>query len=271
MSNKEEMENAKQETALYTQTIGYDDIDLVSWEGRGANGRALGIIELTTRIPYAPGNVNNASTFNFPVRYESLGEIDPHWVVSSEPHPEVIKRSIAAAQHLEMLGCRAVMGNCGFFGNYQPFVAEELTVPFFGSSLMQIPLAQASLGKDQRVGVLTADGSQLKGSPALEYSGVTDPDRVVIYGVENEPEVSGNHLAVTGRLNLKKFEQDLVNVASQMMKENPDIGILILECTEFEVHAHVLQNLVRRPVWGFTTLAYWIFEGLVRKPYSGWM
>ena len=265
-----EMQNAKEKTALYTYSTGISELDLYSWEGRGANGRSLGIIELTTRIPYAPGNINNASTFNFPVRYESLGEIDPHWVVSSDPHPEVTKRSIAAAQKLEMLGCRAVLGNCGFFGNYQPFVAAELKIPFFGSSLMQIPMLLASMGSDQKVGVLTAD-SKLKDAPALEYCGVTDRSRVVVFGVENEPEVSGNHLAVTGKLNLERFEQDLVNRLSQMLKENPDIGAIVLECTEFEVHAKKLQEVARRPIWGFTTLAFWVQDGLVRKEYSGWM
>lgn len=265
-----EMQNSRQKTALYTYSTGYNDQDLYSWDGKGADGMSLGIIELSTRIPYAPGNINNASTFNFPVRYESLGEIDPHWVVSSEPHPEVIKRSIAAAKKLEMLGCRAVMGNCGFFANYQPMVSAELTVPFFGSSLLQIPMLLPTIRPDQKVGVLTAD-SKLKDAPALEYCGVTDRSRVVVYGVENEPEVSGNHLAVTGKLNLARFEQDLVNVLTRMMDENPDIGVVVLECTEFEVHAKKLQEVARRPMWGFTTLAYWIQEGLIRKSYSGWM
>jgi hypothetical protein len=266
-----EMQNSKQKTALYTRTTGYDDKEILTWDGRGADGMSLGIIELTVDIPFAPGNINNASTFNFPVRYESLGEIDPTWVVASEPHPEVIKRSIKAAQKLEMLGCRAVMGNCGFFGNYQPHVAAELSIPFFGSSLLQTPMPLASIRPDQKVGILTADGSKLKKAPALEYCGVTNLDRVVIYGVENEPEVKGNHLACTGRLNLVNFERDLVNVASQMMADNPDVGGVLLECSEFPVHAHVLQDVVRRPIWGFTTLAYWIHEGLIRQPYTGWM
>ena len=231
---------------------------------------SLGIVELTVNLAFAPGNINNASTFDFPVRYESLGKVDPMWVVAKEPHPEIIERSISAAKKLEQYGCRAVMGNCGFFGNYQPMVAKELKVPFFGSSLMQIPSVMASMGPDQKVGVLTADGSKLKVAPALEYSGVTDLDRVVIYGVENEPEAV-NILSTTGRLNLKNLERDLVNIAKKMMQENPDVGAIVLECSEFPVHAFAIQNATRVPVWGFTTMAYWIHSGLVRQPYTGWM
>lgn len=266
-----EMRKAKQETALYTCFTGYDDREVRSWATRGADGMSLGIVELTANIPFAPGNINNASTFDFPVRYESLGEIDPRWVVSADPHPEVIKRAVAAAKKLEMYGCRAILGNCGFFGNYQPNVAAELSVPFFGSSLLQIPMILPTLGPDEKIGVLTADGGALERAPALENCGVADRSRLVIYGVENEPEVSANHLGTTGVLSLTKMERDLVNVAKRMVEEHPEVGAILLECTEFPPHATAIQDAVRRPMWGFTTMAYWIHEGVIRKPYTGWM
>ena len=271
MPDSERLES-RQETALYTSTMGYRTDDVVrTWEGRGSDGNSLGIIELTVNIPFIPGNINNASTFDFPVRYESLGEIDPHWVVSDEPHPEVIKRSIEAGRRLQHRGCRAIMGNCGFFGNYQPFVAAELDVPFFGSSLMQIPMLLAAMGEDQIVGVLTADGPALEAGPALEYSGVTSRERLVIYGMQDEPEFSGNLLSVTGRLSPSKIEQELVEVATKMVDEHPNVGAILLECSELPPHAHAIQNAVRRPMWGFTTLANWIHSGVVRRPYAGWM
>ena len=260
---------ARGETALYTCTTGYDGKEVKSGH-LGATGFVLGIIELSVNIGFAPGNINNASTFGFPVRYESLGDIDPMWVVATDPHPEITKRSIAAGKKLEQAGCRAVMGNCGFFGNYQPQVAAELTVPFFGSSLLQVPLALATMGPDQKVGILTADGSKLEVAPALEYCGVTDLSRVVIRGVENEPEAA-NILTTTGHLNLENLERDLVGVATKMVKDHPDIGVIILECSEFPPHAHAIQDAVRRPVWGFATLANWIYSGVVRQPYTGWV
>lgn len=271
MNSSERLES-RRETALYTCTTGYGPDDEVrTWEGRGADGTSLGIIELTVNIPFIPGNINNASTFDFPVRYESLGEIDPHWVVSNDPHPEVIKRSIEAGRRLQHRGCRAVMGNCGFFGNYQPFVAAELDVPFFGSSLMQIPMMLAAMGEDQIVGVLTANGPALEEAPALEYCGVAGRDRLVIYGMEQEPEFSGNLLSTTGRLSPKMIEEELVAKAVQMVDEHPNIGAICLECSELPPHAHAIQNAVRRPMWGFTTMADWIHAGLVRHPYTGWM
>jgi hypothetical protein len=148
MTDTTDMWKSRGDTALYTCTTGYSNKEILSWPNRGATGFSLGIVELRANIPFAPGNINNASTFDFPVRYESLGDIDPIWVVAVEPHPEVIIRSIKAAKKLENHGCRAVIGNCGFFGNYQPHVAGELKVPFFGSSLLQIPMVFPSMGWD---------------------------------------------------------------------------------------------------------------------------
>lgn len=269
MAGPDDMWGSRRETALYTRTEGYGTEPLLSWDGRGAGGFSLGIIELMATVPFAPGNINNASTFDFPVRYESLGEIDPMWVVSAELHPKVLERSVAAAQKLEQYGCRAIIGNCGFFGNYQQKVAAETTVPFFGSSLLQIPFVLATLAPSQKVGVLTADGSKLEVAPALENCGVTDRNRVVIYGVENEPEAT-NILNTTGHLDLAALERDLVNVARHMVDDNADVGAVVLECTEFPPHAHAIQEAVRMPVWGFTTMAYWVHSGVIRHRYTGW-
>ena len=53
--------------------------------------------------------------------------------------------------------------------------------------------------------------------------------------------------------------------------ENPDVGPIILECTEFPPHTHAIQEAVHKPVKGFTTMAYWIHQGIVRKLFSGWV
>ena len=97
-----EMNKSKLETALYTNTIGYGDKEIYSWEGRGATVLALALLSLGQHRICAWQH-QHASTFNFPVRYESLGDIDPMWVVAAEPHPEVIKRTLEAAKNLRWL------------------------------------------------------------------------------------------------------------------------------------------------------------------------
>ena len=255
---------------LYSETTGYGDEEIRSYPGRRIFGVTVGILQLAAQLPMPPGDMGNASTFPFPVLYESTGPIEFGWLAGTDPHPEVVKRSIAAAKRLELQGVRAIIGNCGFWANYQQIVAEAINVPFFSSSLLQIPMVMTAIRPDQKVGVMTAHGEALKAAPALKYSGVTDMSRIVIYGAEHDPDM----LCVLNNethYNPKNLESALVALARKMVEEHPDIGAVVLECSEFPPHAHAVHEAIRLNVWDFTTLANWMFAGTIRKPFTGWM
>jgi Asp/Glu/hydantoin racemase len=219
-----------------------------------------------------PGDMGNATTFDFPVVYELIPDIDPFWVLAAEPHPEVLKRTIIAAHRLEMQGCRAIIGNCGFFANYQPEVANAITVPFFNGSLMQVPMALIAVGSNKKVGVLTANGELLKASPALKNSGVQDKDmsRVVIYGNEDGKEMN-KITGEEGTFSPQKLEKELVALAQKCVEEHADVGAIVLECTEFPPHAHAIQEAVRLPMYDFVTMTRLMHAGAMQKPYTGWL
>lgn len=266
---------SKQNSGYYTMTTGNDSQGRDACAEYDAKGRyiygvAVGILILPTNTPMAPGNMSNASTFIFPVLFEGIGDIDPHLLVSKDPSPIVIEKSIAAAKRLQNQGVRTIVGNCGFFANYQQQVAAELDVPFFSSSLMQVPIVANSLRADQKVGIITADGSKLRASPALELCGLTDPNRAVIYGIEDSAPMQ-NILTLKGNYNLDDMEKVLVETAKTMVEEHPEIGAFVLECTELSIHAHAIQDAVRLNVWDFTTLVSWMQAGSVRKPFTGWI
>ena len=257
---------------LYYEKRGYEDRDVTGWKGRSVYGPTVGIVQLPANIPMLPGDMGNATTFDFPVLYELIPDINPHWVLSAEPHPEVLKRTIIAAHRLEMQGCRAIIGNCGFFANYQPEVAKAITVPFFNGSLMQVPMALIAVGSNKKVGVLTANGKLLKAAPALKNSGVADKDmsRVVIYGNEDGKQMN-NVTGEKGQFSPKGLEKELVALAKKMVKEHPDIGAIVLECTEFPPHAFAIQEAVRLPMYDFVTLTKLMHAGAMQKPYTGWL
>jgi hypothetical protein len=256
----------------FNEESGYGDIDVTGWKGRSVYGATVGIIQIPARIPMLPGDMGNAGTFNFPVLYESLGDIDPFWVLSDKPHPEVLKRTIIASRRLEMQGVRSIIGNCGFFANYQPEVSKEITVPFFNGSLMQVPMALIAVGANKKVGVITANAELLIPSPALKNSGVReeDMDRIVIVG--NEKGVEMNKVTgEEGKFNPKALEKELVDLATKMVADHPDISVIILECTEFPPYAAAIQRAVRRSVWDFTTMTNFMHAGAMRTPFSGWL
>jgi hypothetical protein len=257
---------------LYTEGRGYTDRVVAGWKGRSVYGATVGIVQLPANIPMLPGDVGNPTTFNFPVLYEVIPDIDPFWVLSVEPHPEVLKRTIIAAHRLEMQGCRAIIGNCGFFANYQPEVAKAITVPFYNGSLMQVPMVLTAIGSNKKLGVLTASAKLLIPSPALKNSGVSDADmdRVVIYGAEDGKEMN-NITGEKGVYNPKAMETELLDLTNKMLAEHDDIGAILLECTEFPPHAHAVQEASRLPVYDFTTMTNFMHLGAMRKPFTGWM
>jgi len=93
-------------------------------------------------------------------------------------------------------------------------------------------------------------------------------NRIVIMGCEGGEEFSSSIMANTGIYNPAKVEQEIVDVARQMVAEN-DIGAILLECTELSPHAHAVQDAVRLPVWDYTTLTKWIYSGTIRRPFTG--
>ena len=259
---------------LYNEQRGYGDEDVTGWNGRMVYGPTVGIVQLPANIPMMPGDVGNPTTFNFPVLYESIQEIDPMWILADKPHPVVMKKIIAACKRLTMQGVTTIIGNCGFFANYQPEVAASLDpgVQFFNGSLMQLPMLLTSVGANKKVGILTASKKLLMPSPAIKNSGVSDADkkRLVVYGNEDGKQMN-RVTGEAGSYSPKKLEKELVDLAKKMVKENPDVGAILLECTEFPPHASAIQKAVRLNVWDFVTMTEFMHAGAMRKPYTGWM
>ena len=259
---------------VYNEQRGYSDKDVTGYAGRYRYGATVGILQLPANIPMLPGDMGNPTTFNFPVLYELIEEIDPFWVLADKPHPEVMKKLIAACKRLTVQGVSSIIGNCGFFANYQPEVAASLDpgVQFFNGSLMQVPMLLTSIGANKKVGILTANRELLMPAPAFKNVGLTNADmkRVVVYGNE-KGKVMNQITGETGTFNPMEMEKELVALAVKMIKEHPDIGAVVLECTEFPPYAHAIQSAIRRSVWDFVTMTEFMHAGAMRKPYTGWM
>jgi hypothetical protein len=256
---------------MYTYTSHLKDEEVHSIEGQVVGGVAIGII-LFGQAGYAmpPGSVENATSFNYPVHYTAIDAASVESVVSPDLDPAVLSQLIEAGKYLQRQGCRAIIGACGFFGNYLPQVVAELDVPCFFSSLMQVPLILNALKPDQKVGVLTANGEVLNGAPVLKNCGIEDPSRVVISGAEVLPEMQ-KILAGEGHYNVYQLEQGLVQLARNLVEDDSQIGAMLLECTLFPTHGRAVQDAVRLPVYDFVTLIDWVYSAVVRRRFPGYI
>jgi len=230
-------------------------------------GCAMGIILLDLWYPVVPGNVANASTFDFPVMYKILKGTTVSRIFGADP--AILDLLLEAGKELEEQGVRAIIGACGFFGNFQKEAAARLDVPVYLSSLLQIPIVRRGLKPNQKVGVITASAQSLT-PKLLSQNGVDDLSDIVITGAQDLPEFQ-QILKTAGSFNSNKIEQQLVGLAKKFVSGNPDIGAILLECSDMPPYAWAIQNAVRLPVFDFITLINWVHSAMVRRPFAGFM
>jgi hypothetical protein len=253
----------------YAYMPGNKQVDADVWipKGQHVAGNAIGIVAMTCWYPLFPGNVANASTYNFPVLYKILEGTGVEQV--SRADETLGDKIIVGGKELEQQGVRAIVGACGYFGNYQERTAAALDVPVFLSSLLQIPIISRSLKPHQKVGVLCGSYSAL--TPyILNQCGVDDLSKIVAYGTEGLPTIQSIPQN-TGHFNSGIVEQEVVSLAKKMMDENPDVGAILLECSDMPPYAWAIQNAAQVPVFDFITMINWIYDAVVRRPFAGFM
>lgn len=230
-------------------------------------GESIGILILDASYPCIPGNVGNASTFPFPVRYEKVegASIDR---LLNQQDPELVTPFIDAALRLYKSGVKAITGACGFMALFQKEVAQSLDIPVFLSSLLQIPFIYQMTGK--KVGIITANASCLQ-PKHFTSTGISDKIPIAIAGMEEQIEFRDAILKEKGTLNSLKIQDEVVEVATRLVQQNPDIGTILLECSDLPPYAHAVQSAVGLPVFDFFTMINYVHTALVRKPFNGFM
>jgi aspartate/glutamate racemase len=262
------------DSAMYTEETGFDEnnSDVTWWPGRNIGGVTIGLVQMRANVPMMPGNMGNASTYDFPMLYREMPNVDN---IMDVMNPEMTKNFtdgvVEAAKWLELQGVSAIMGNCGFFGHYQQAVQERIDTPFFSSSLMMMPMIVTSLPRNKKVGVLTANGPLLASGQAMENCGLSrelQASHVVVEGCEDDPEFA-YAMSAEGKFNASRFERDILEGIKRLLKKDKDIAVIMLECTEHPPHAVAVQKLAKMPVWDYTSLTNWVYSGCVRRPFVG--
>jgi hypothetical protein len=233
--------------------------------GQYIAGYAIGIIHLEVWYPLLPGNVANATTYPFPVRYKLLAGGTQDRIHSADP--SMVDLIVEAGRELEQEGVRAIVGACGYLGNFQKQVVSRLNVPVFLSSLLQVPMIHHSLKPGQRIGILCADGPALT-QGLLESCGVTSDIPLAILGLEDRPAFSGITYS-KGEFDFEQVQKEVVEGACQLAEENPDLGAVLLECSDMPPFAWAVQKAVKLPVFDFITMINWVHHGVVQRPYKG--
>lgn len=237
-------------------------------KGQISSGEAIGILLLDTSVPFIPGDVANATTYHYPVRYQKVDGFTVRRAFDKDPSTYAALEK--AAKQLVDQGVRAVTGDCGFMAFHQQRLVDSLNVPVFLSSLLQIPFIGSIIGRSARVGVITADSSSLD-DDLLAAVGVTDPDRVSVCGLQDEPAFHRFAIEETGDLDAEEVETEVVAAARKMVDQDDRVKALLLECSLLPPYAVAVQQAVNLPVFDYITMIDFVFRAVVKKNYVGFM
>lgn len=235
-----------------------NDRDQVARGGKAIYGASLGILMLEARFPRIPGDMGNAGTWPFPVLYKVVKGASPQRVVK-ERAEGLLDAFLDGAKELVDLGADGITTNCGFLSLYQEDIARHVGVPVATSSLMQAPFIERVLPPGQRVGILTISAATLT-PEHLRAAGVDQETPIV--GTDDGREFSRAILGNELELDVAAAERDILDAGETLMRRNPDVGAILLECTNMSPYARALSEHVSRPVFDIVSFVTWFHAAL---------
>ncbi|WP_311775088.1 aspartate/glutamate racemase family protein [Alkalihalobacillus sp. TS-13] len=237
-------------------------------KGQYVSGYSVGILFLDgCWYPTLPGNVANLSTYDFPVVMKVVPGCTQERIHAGDP--TLVDDIIAAALKFEKEGAKVICGACGFLGNYQEQVANAVDIPVFLSSVIQLPWIKQGLKSEQSVGVLTADINGLT-DDLFHSCGVDNTEYIKVKDLGRLPEFS----AITesrGSFDTDIVRREVVKASLELVHNHPDMGAVLLECSDLPPYAADIQRAVGLPVYDFITMIRWAHMATSQKPYGGFL
>ncbi|EHK65452.1 aspartate/glutamate racemase family protein [Achromobacter arsenitoxydans] len=227
--------------------------------GKSLYGAPLGVLMLDARFPRILGDMGNGLTWPFPVLYRVVRGASPEKVVL-QGASGTLDAFVEAAQDLIDQGAEAITTNCGFLALFQREFSARLQVPVATSSLMQVPWVQATLPPGKRVGVVTVSGGSL--SPE-HLAAVNVPADIPVAGTENGREFFRVLIkAEKTDMDVDLAQQDILDAGADLIRRHPEVGAIVLECTNMPPYAAALQAATGLPVYDIYSMITWFHAGL---------
>ncbi|WP_420395000.1 aspartate/glutamate racemase family protein [Nioella sp.] len=233
--------------------------------GKTVYGASVGILMLETQFPRIPGDIGNALTWPFPVHFRVVRGATPDNIVRGAPLDRV-QDFIDAAQDLVAMGCDGITTNCGFLSLLQGDMAAALGVPVATSSLMQVPLVERLLPPGKRVGILTVSASTLSPDHLKAASVALDTP---VMGTEGGRAFTRDILGDAPEIDFEACRLDLLDAANELTGKHPDVGGIVLECTNMVPYAADIRAATGLPVWSIYSFVSWFQAGLMPRRFCG--
>ncbi|MCF8105890.1 MAG: aspartate/glutamate racemase family protein [Desulfohalobiaceae bacterium] len=232
--------------------------------GQTSYGEDIGILLLDSRAPFIRGDVGNAKSYAYPVRFKRVDGLSVERIFAHDP--SFLEKMIQGARELVQEGVRAVTGDCGFMALYQQEVKERVDVPVLLSSLTQIPFIRATLPRCAKVGILTANSDSLT-AELFSGLGLGLDQSLVVCGLQDKPGFYEAAIAETGSLDSDRIRQEVREAALEMIRTDPGIRSILLECSMLPPYGAAVQEATGLPVYDFLTMINLVRSALVKEEF----
>lgn len=236
--------------------------------GQVSYGEAVGIILLENYVPFIPGDVANATSYDFPVRFQRVEGFSVDRIMKHDMG--LTEDILRAAKALEREGVRAITGDCGFMILYQEAIQKKLSVPVFMSSLLQIPFMRTILPAGGKIGIVTANAGALT-DPVLQKAGAGERESLVLAGMEGYEHFHSAVFDEEGVLDSDRIEAEVMDAAVKLVKEDPEVRLILLECSLLPPYGAVVQEATGLPVFDYLTMINFVYSAVVKKRFTGYM
>jgi hypothetical protein len=151
---------------------------------------------------------------------------------------------------------------------YQEFVASQVNIPVFLTSLVQIPMLLNMFGKEHHIGILTANSASLT-DELLSGAGIADTSRLTIQGMETYAHFNDVILKELGTLDEDKMRKEAVQAAKDAVKRDPKIRAFMLECSDLPPYSKAIEAATGLPVFDWANFITYVYNATVPRDYQG--
>lgn len=230
-------------------------------------GAPIGILLLDDAAPMIPGSMGHAGTFSQPPRYRTMPGVTFERIMgpdAAECEPDFVAAAVALANE----GAEMITSNCGFNARFQHAVSAAVDVPVLLSSLLLAPFLESMLPKGKTLGIMAALSAKRITAEFLAAANLAPcSDRIVVGGLEGASE--WKRFFREWETDFSEISSEVAEAARAFVRRRPDIGILLLECSELPPYAAAVQRATGLPVFDFTSMIEFFVAGLRRTPFGG--
>jgi len=214
----------------------------------------IGVLMLDTRFPRPKGDIGNASSYRFPVRYKKVEGAITAKIMGPEPAKDLLDPFIKAAIELEKEGVKGITTSCGFLAPFQKQISAAVGIPVFTSALIQVPMIRMMLGPSKRIGIFTERAENLN---ERHFNGVgwsANTTNVRVRGMPHNAVFPKVYIGDSQELDTDILDREMIQMTREFMVECPDSGAIVLECTNMCPFSHSIAKASGLPVFDINSL-----------------